>query len=264
MNETKQIIVEAKDVSLGYGAKTIIREVSFNIETAKIIALLGPNGCGKTTLMLAIAGILKPVRGIISVSGRNINQLNPLERARTVALLPQGLPLFIPFTVFETVLMGRYPLSSPFFFYNRRDLEETEKLLKNARLWELRNRRCYELSGGEVQRVILTSVIAQQTPLILLDEPTSSFDISERFKFMEMISELSNRDKKTVIIATHDLDLAFGLCSETIMMNSQGEVISGKTSEILIPENIEKVFGVKICSNGIEGLQKKSFKRGIC
>jgi iron complex transport system ATP-binding protein len=247
MNETS---INVEGLELGYGRRSVLRDVTFEIEGGRVVALLGPNGSGKTTLLLALGGLLRPLAGRVLAGGKDVSRMKPPERARMIAILPQGLPSFIPFTVFDTVLMGRYPLSSPVFFYSRRDRDETEKLLRATDLWHLRDRRCSELSGGEVQRVMLASVLAQETPLLLLDEPTASMDIHQQKKIMSMILDLAAGLRRTVVIATHDLNLVAGMCERVAMIMEGGQVRCGRAEEMLVEENIAGLFGVEVDSFG--------------
>jgi iron complex transport system ATP-binding protein len=213
-----------------------------------VTALLGPNGAGKTTLLLTMSGLLRPSHGRVKVGGRDVGRMAAAERARMIAVLPQGLPTFIPFSVFETVLMGRYPLSSPLFFYGRRDRDATEKLLEATELGPLRNRRCSALSGGELQRVMLASVFAQETPVLFLDEPTASMDIHQQKKIMGMILNMAAGLRKTIVIATHDLNLVAGMCERVVMIMGPDEVLCGQTDEVLVEENVSRLFGVSVGS----------------
>jgi iron complex transport system ATP-binding protein len=246
----KELTIKVEGLALGYGERSVLRGVSLEIEGGGVIALLGPNGSGKTTLLLAMCGLLRPLEGRVLVGGKDVARLKPFERARTIAILPQGLPSFIPFTVFDTVLMGRYPLSSPIFFHSRRDREATEKLLRATDLWHLKDRSCSALSGGEVQRVMLASVLAQETPVLLLDEPTASMDINQQRKIMVMILDMAAGQRKTVVVATHDLNLVAGTCERVAMIMESGEVRCGRTEEMLVEEKIARLFGVQVDSFG--------------
>jgi iron complex transport system ATP-binding protein len=244
----KDLHIGIEKLTVRYGEKTVLRDVSLEIEGGRVTALLGPNGSGKTTLLLAMSGLLGSSSGRVMVGDRDVARMAAADRARVIAVLPQGLPTFIPFTVFETVLMGRYPLSSPLFFYGRRDREATEKLLAATELLPLRDRRCSALSGGELQRVMLASVFAQETPVLFLDEPTASMDINQQKKIMGMILGMAAGLKKTIVIATHDLNLVAGMCDRVVMIMGPDEVICGRTPDVLVEENVSRLFGVSVGS----------------
>jgi iron complex transport system ATP-binding protein len=241
--------ITVNGLTVGYGQVPVLDGVSFGIDGGKVVALLGPNGSGKTTLLLAMGGLIRPAAGTVRIGGTQILGLKAAERARLVAVLPQGLPTFIPFTVAETVLMGRYPLSSPILFYGARDVEETEKLLRATDLWGLRERRCSELSGGELQRVMLASVFAQQTPVLLLDEPTASMDVRQQMNIMAMILEMAAGQHKTVVIATHDLALVSGMCERVVMIMGRREVVCGEKAAVMTEENVRRLFGVRVTAH---------------
>ncbi len=245
-SDKDRLSIEVRDLAVSYGEKAVLEHASFDVNAGSVVALLGPNGSGKTSLLLAMGGLMRPAAGSVLVGGRPVSGMKPSDRAKRMALLPQGLPSFIPFSVYETVLMGRFPLSSPLFFHGRRDREETEKILKSTDLWHLRERKCSELSGGEVQRVMLASVFAQETPVLLLDEPTASMDIHQQGKIMSMVSGMAAGQKRTVVIATHDLNFTAAMCDRVVMLMARDEILFGDTQEMLREENISRLFDVQV------------------
>ena len=245
-SDKEKLSIEVRDLTISYGEKAVLERVSFDVDAGSMVALLGPNGSGKTSLLLAMGGLMGPSAGSVLIGGRPVFGMKPSDRARRMALLPQGLPSFIPFSVYETVLMGRFPLSSPLFFHGRRDREETEKILKSTDLWLLRERKCSELSGGEVQRVMLASVFAQETPVLLLDEPTASMDIHQQGKIMSMVSDMAGGQDKTVVMATHDLNFVAAMCDRVVMLMARDEILCGNTRDVLREENINRLFDVEV------------------
>jgi len=246
VNELKDLSIKIEGLTVSYRDKNVLENISFEVDGGKVTALLGPNGSGKTTLLLALCGLLRPRKGRVIIQGEDVTRMKASDRARAIAILPQGLPSFIPFTVYETVLMGRYPLSSPVFFYSRRDRDETEKILKATDLWFLKERKCSELSGGELQRVMLASVFAQETPLLMLDEPTASMDINQQKKIMKMVLDMAAGLHKTIVIATHDLNLVARTCERVAMIMDRDEVLYGNKEKILVEENVRKLFDVDV------------------
>lgn len=238
--------VEVIGLKVCYGENVVFNGVSFTVARGVVCAIVGPNGSGKSTLLMSICGLMKMAGGHVRCYGKDVKKMRGRERARLVSILPQGLPSFIPFTVYETVLMGRYPLSTPVFFENKEDVKKVEELLMRMDLWEMRSRRASELSGGELQRVMLASVFAQDTSIVLLDEPTAAMDLTQKKKLMEMILKMAEGEEKTIIIATHDLNLVNGMCDYAGVIEGGDRIIYGRVEDVLTVERIKKSFGVQI------------------
>jgi len=230
-------------VSLGYGSRRLVEDLSLEIPAGRCVALLGRNGAGKSTLLGTLAGIRRPLAGRVLVDGADVFSLPPLARGRRIAYLPQLVRAQIPFTVRDVVLMGRYPHQGPSLFASRRDCETVDRILHDAGLDELASKRCTELSGGELQRVLVASIISQQASVMLLDEPTASLDLVYRSSIMEMIGAIPD---VTVVLATHDLNLAAAHSDWIVAIGPGGDVVSGSTAGVLDEDLVRDVFGVDV------------------
>lgn len=224
--------------------------VSLTVNRGDVVGLLGPNGCGKTTLLKCIVRLLTP-SGRIFVDGRDASVVDRMDLARLIAYVPQSLPSRSSSTVFETVLMGRRP------FLNWRvrdnDQEEVIRALQLLGIEDYAFRRVNELSGGERQRVMLARAVVQETPLLLLDEPTSNLDINQQMAVMEVISRLASERQRSIIIAVHDLNIAARYCRHLMVLKDGRVYASGEPRDLLDTDLIRDVYGIEaIVRNDME------------
>ncbi len=232
-----------EDATLGYGGQAVLVDATIEIPQARRVALLGRNGSGKSTLLRTLAGIQRPLSGRVTCEGRDITTLDPTVRGRRIAYLPQQVAPEIPFTVFEVVLMGRYPHRGLSLFSSARDREIVVKVLEDTGLTPLGSKRCTELSGGEFQRVLVASILAQQAPIMLLDEPTASLDLHHRSSILSMTGQEGER---SVVIATHDLNLAAAHCGWVVALDGRGGFTDGPADEVLTESFVAETFGVQV------------------
>lgn len=236
------IDIDSLDVVLG--GTTILDSVSLTVGDGQFLALVGPNGAGKTTLLRTCNGLLSPTRGTVTVDGQTVSSLSPREVGRLVATVPQETTLAFDFEVSEVVAMGRTPHRSRFSMVNDADRAAVESALSRTDTEQFAERSVGELSGGERQRVVFARALAQETPVLLLDEPTASLDINHQVRTLSLARELAN-DGKTVVAAIHDLDLAARFC-DAVALLSGGEILATGTPEaVLDAERLETAFGVR-------------------
>lgn len=237
-------VLELAGVSFAYGKKMVLQGVDLAVTRSGLWGIVGPNGCGKTTLVDLAAGLRTPLAGRVRLWGRDLASYRRRQLALALALVPQEFEARFPFTVQETVAMGRHPYLARFAPLAPSDHRAVEWALARTGLDELRSRPIVALSGGERQRVVLARALAQDAPLLILDEPTSSQDVRHRLTIMSMLRELVRRHGKTVLTVTHDLNLAGSFCDHMVLLH-QGRVhAAGPTAQVLTPENIAEVFGV--------------------
>lgn len=241
-------ILTLRDVYAGYGGRDIVRGVSLTVDSGERFCILGPNGCGKTTLLRAIAGLL-PARGEVLLDGKPIARMKRREIASHVALLSQLSQVYFSYSVFDTVMLGRYlhlrgALRTP----SREDRDCVRRCLETVGLWEAREAMIDTLSGGQLQRVFLARTLAQEPSLILLDEPTNHLDLKYQAELMESLRDWASRGGRAVVGVLHDFNLALGFADRMLLM-SQGEAVAcGSAREALRPERLQEVFGIDVAA----------------
>ena len=236
-------MLELHNVSVKIEKKQILREVSFSLRSHRLTALVGRNGSGKSTLLSCVNQQL-PYTGEISEGGKNLALIPPRERAKAVAILPQILPM-PHVTAWEMAAFGRTPYLDFTGRLTDKDCQIVSTALKDAAAAELAERHVDTLSGGEQQRVQLAMILAQNTPIALLDEPTSHMDQSNETAFLELLQDLKRRKKKTFLVILHDLSLAAEYADDLIILDGGEVIYSGTKAECLGREIIEKTFGLK-------------------
>lgn len=230
----------------GYTSQTILRDIRFNLPAGRILALIGPNGSGKTTLIRAISGVLPVIEGNLHVNGTDLSSASQLERARLLAVVPQSTAVPPAFNVEEVVMMGRTPYINWLGSTTQKDVEIVEKMMALTDITRFRGRLCGQLSAGERQRIILARALAQDTPVLLMDEPTSHLDLRYQIEFLELAVSLAYDQDKTVLIALHDLNLAARFGDEVLAMKDGTTAALGKTDDILKADIIESIYGLPV------------------
>jgi iron complex transport system ATP-binding protein len=224
----------------------ILKEVSFRVQAGEIVALVGPNGAGKTTLIRTASGILTPLRGTVRVNERNVHQLSPSERAQYLAVVPQARQLPPTFTVYQTVMLGRTPYLGWFGFPQKEDEAIVQQVLARTELDSFADRRLGELSGGEQQRVLLARALAQNTPILLLDEPTAHLDLHHQSQILQLVRQTVRECGLAVLLAIHDLNLV-SLIADRVVLLVNGQVQrEGSPCQVLTKREIERAYGVEV------------------
>ena len=237
--------ISVKDVWASYGEREILNGFDLNVEQGSFVALAGPNGVGKSTLLRLVSGVIKPTRGSIEVAGRDILALSARERARLVAVVPQDPELPNGAPAIEVVLMGRNPHLGLLSWESDSDVQTAVEAMQMTYTDDLFERPVDELSGGERQRVAIAIALAQQTPIILLDEPTANLDLAYQPAIMELMRGLV-ASGKTILAAVHDLTLAAQFCDKVALMRSGVILTIGPPEEALTEENIRTVYGADV------------------
>jgi iron complex transport system ATP-binding protein len=233
-----------QDLGFAYGETTVLRDIDLGFAPGMVHGVIGPNGSGKSTLLGLLAGLLAPNQGAVRLNGEDVFDSPPARLAGLCALVSQDQTLRFPFTVAETVLMGRHPHIPRFSRPAPRDMERVEQALAAMDLLDLRHRAVADLSGGERQRTAVARGLAQETPALLLDEPTSAMDIRHAMAAMEELARLA-RAGRTVVAVLHDLNLAARYCDNLVMLDKGAVHAYGNVSRTLTPDNIHAVFGVR-------------------
>lgn len=239
-------IVDVRHLSLNYGSRQIVRNVSFQIRLGEFFVIIGPNGAGKTTLLKGIAGLHKPSSGQILLHQRNLNNYSRKELARHVAIVPQSINDDFPFNVAETVLMGRYPHLGILAMETREDRVLAEQAMKFTEVDHLAGRHLNQLSGGERQRVIIARAICQQPQILLLDEPTASLDPAHQLRIMDLMERLRENNQITVIMVSHDLNLASTYADRLLLLKDGKMQKIGPARDVLTFEQLHASYGCNL------------------
>jgi iron complex transport system ATP-binding protein len=234
-------MIEIKDLNVSYGPRRVLSNITLDVNEGQMLALLGPNGSGKSTLIRALSGVV-PATGSLRLSGRDLNMLNAGERARLIAVVPQTVSLPPAFSVWETVLLGRTPYLNFLGQISAGDEEIARCALAKVDALDFAQRRVGELSGGEQQRVLLARALAQSTPVLLLDEPTTHLDLQHQIGILELVHRLAREEKLTVLIALHDLNLAARYADRVALIVTGQIKAQGTPKEVLRPELISQVY----------------------
>jgi iron complex transport system ATP-binding protein len=237
--------IEIRDVSVHIMHATILEGISIDIGAGEWLALIGPNGAGKTTMLRAIAG-LTPFSGTIRLGGTDVESMGSRERARTVAIVPQRPVLPPAMTVFEYVLLGRTPYIKYFDVEQHHDIDVVGSALERLEITPFADRQLGSLSGGEQQRVVLARALAQEAPVMLLDEGTSALDIGSQQQVLEIVASLRTDHGFTVVSAMHDLTLA-GQFADRLVLIGRGRLIDqGSPEDVLKAETIAAHYGATV------------------
>jgi len=223
-----------------------LRDVSLNVEVGELVGLVGPNGSGKTTLIRAVTKVAQPVGGEIRIGGDDVVSLAQVEIARRVAVVPQEPLLPEAFTALECVLMGRTPHLRLLENEGARDFEAARTAMQRTGTWELAERPVGQLSGGERQRVVVARALAQETPLLLLDEPTAHLDIGHQAAVLGLMRSLCREEGKAVLAVVHDLTLAAAYCERLALLRAGSVVAEGSPGEILRSDLLSEVYGASV------------------
>lgn len=235
--------LSVEDLSFAYRDREVLSGVSLSVDAGEVVGLVGPNGCGKTTLIRCIGGMLTPKRGRVVLGGRDLGKMHRREIACEMAYVPQSIGNQTASTVFETVLMGRRPYLN--WTVSKEDEEKVIAALGILGLEGLAFRKVSELSGGERQRVMIARALVQDTGVILLDEPTSNLDVRHQMAVMEVLCSLSSERDLAVIIALHDLNLAATYCHRLLVLAGGSIYGYGAPEEVLTPEMLGNVYGIE-------------------
>jgi iron complex transport system ATP-binding protein len=235
--------VGVEHLEVAYGSRIILRDFSFQVAPGTFFIIIGPNSSGKTTLVRTLAGRLRPWQGKVEVLGRPLAHYTPKTLARVVAVVPQNFAPEAPFTVQEMVLMGRSPHLSLAALEKRQDLDLAAGAMAAAQVDRLASRRLCHLSGGELQRVLIARALCQQPQVLILDEPTAALDLAHQVRIMDMIQRLQEDLGLTVIMISHDLNLA-AMYGDQLLLMKEGELIkSGRPADVLTYEQLEQAYG---------------------
>lgn len=238
--------IKINSLNFDYSEKNILNDISLTIKKGTFLSIIGPNGSGKSTLLKNIAKNLEPKSGEIWLETIDLLKLSPAELAKKMAVVPQTFHIDFPFTALETVLMGRTPFLKRFQTETEKDYALAKWAMELTNTWHLKDRSVTEVSGGELQRIVVARALTQEPEIILLDEPTAHLDIQHQMELLELLESLNKTTGLTVVAVLHDLNLASQFSGEVLMMKEGKIFASGKTSEVLNAENIRNVYEMEV------------------
>jgi len=249
-------MLKVENLSAGYDGADVIFDINFKADNGESLCVLGPNGCGKSTLLKSIARIID-YRGNVLMNGENISTIPRKELAKKAALLSQSAQVFFPYTVYETVSMGRYAYSQGFLkTFSDQDKSIIENILKNLDLWDIKEHLIDKLSGGTLQRVFLARTLAQTPDIILLDEPANHLDLKHQIELLDFLKTWVKENNKILISVFHDLNMARQFGDNAIILKNGKITANGKIDEVLNSEILESVYEIDIHNFMRESLKK--------
>lgn len=255
MLEEKLEQIKAEDLSWLPNKKKspILNDINLKLEKGCFYGILGPNGAGKTSLVRQLLRLKDSTSGTVSLDDRDIGDIKRNDIAKKLAFLPQIINSSVDFTVQEVVAMGREPYRKNFVPLTNEDLKTIEEAMVFTDCEKLRDKSISFISGGERQRVMIARTIAQDTPWIILDEPVSSLDITHQTQLMQLLENLRNEKKKTVVAILHDINLATGFCTHLVFMKNGRVFKEGTVEELLTPENLKELYDMEFEFINVEG-----------
>jgi iron complex transport system ATP-binding protein len=243
-------LLQVDNVSFAYErvprrGRMVLDGVSFVVERGTIAGLLGPNGSGKTTLLRIVDGMLTPDTGRVTIDGEEVARLPRRALARRIAVVPQETRPAFDFTALDIVLMGRYPHLGALQLEGASDLRIANEAMAATRTLELASRRFDTLSGGEKQRVIVAGALAQTSDVLLLDEPTAALDLGYQLDIAALLVRLNRERGTTMVLSTHDLNLAAAICSMLVLLREGRTIAAGPTEQVLTAESVRRLYDVE-------------------
>jgi iron complex transport system ATP-binding protein len=237
-------LLTVEGVTAGYGGRPVVHEVSLTVDGGEVVGLIGPNGSGKTTVLRVASRTRRPMKGSVRVAGQDPYAITARLAARLVAVVPQELAPTFSFTALEVVLMARSPYLSPWGGGGPQDYRRAREAMEAAAVHHLADRPLEELSGGEKQRVVLAQALAQDAPVLLLDEPTTHLDLHHVVGILDRVRSLARDEGRAVLAVFHDLNLASGYCDRTVAMDGGRVVAEGSPDEVVTRSLLRDVYDV--------------------
>ena len=246
-------LMKLENISFAYETSPVVENLSVSIQEQDFIGLIGPNGSGKSTLLKVMGGILESDSGSTQFKESPISKIDKKLFAQSVSWIPQDHPMVFPFKVSEIVLMGRHPYLSPLSFESEEDFEISQQAMETTMTSQFSDRYFNEISGGEKQRVMIASALAQNPEMMLLDEPTAALDLKYQVQILSILKKLNTAHKMTLIMAMHDLNLASKFCNRLILLDEGQIVRDGPPEQVLKKDILEQVYGIEVDLDSKDG-----------
>ena len=239
-------MIKLKNVDFSYSKESFIKDLNLEFNRGEMVSVLGPNGSGKSTVVKLLTGELKPKAGDVLFESKAIQSIPVRQLAQSMAVMTQNAGINFPYTCLEVVQMGLYPHKDLGLGIDASEVDEIFQLMRRTETDDLAEKLITEVSGGEAQRVLLTRILAQNTPLIVLDEAFSAMDVAHRVDMLGVMRKQVEDENKAVIAVMHDLNMAY-LHSDRVVMMKNGRVyVNGPTDEVMTPDNLYNVFGINV------------------
>jgi iron complex transport system ATP-binding protein len=239
-------MMQVKNIYAGYLNKKILKNISFNIDSKDFFGIIGKNGSGKTTLLKVLCGLLRPYFGNIFLHEKDVYSFSKKELAKKISFLPQYVDTNLPFSVFEFIMLGRYPYMNMFKTPSTIDYNLVKENMKNLDMTNFSERKMNELSYGEKQKVLIAQVLVQETDIIIFDEPTLNLDIGSQSRILQLFKNLNENYNKTIITTLHDLNAAAEFCNKLILLKSGTIYNCGIPEKVLNYEDIERIYNTLV------------------
>jgi len=239
-------MLEAKNITVNYGARAAVVDISLRAEPGELIAIIGPNGAGKSTLLRALNSSVRTTRGEVLLDGRPLESYARRAVARRIAVVAQEAELRFPVTVMEFVLGGRYAWSSAWGWETERDVELARGVLRETELEDFETRLMNELSGGERQRAVVARALATDAKVFLLDEPTANLDLAHQATMLRLVRSRCDDRESAAVVVTHDVNLAAEFADQVMLLKDGREIAFGPPQQVFTPELLRRVFDLEV------------------
>ena len=239
-------MIRTENISFAHGKKNVLKNISFNVKKGEIYGVMGPNGSGKTTLTKVITNFYKNYTGKIFVEEKEIKMMTHREITSKMSVVTQENNVFMPYSVEEIILSGRYHNKKFFGNYSEEDFEVVKELMKKINIYEIRNKNINKISGGEKQLAFIARALASESDTIIFDEPTSNLDMGHNGEIFKIIKSINREYGKTIIIISHDINFIMSLCNRVMVMDKGVNIFTGNPKEVLDGNILQNLYNIPL------------------